>query len=266
MRNIFFILVFLNAAFFLWLYSHNNAEAPKPKVSAEAELLEIYKPEPLAEAPEQPKPLPTITGSSESLSLNAPEEHPTPKPLPLQPPLTPEQPKPTRSVEQPARALSEQACLWIGPVPDKPRAVGAKDYLQSHGYKATWQERKNTNGPVKFAYRVFIPPYDSFKAAKEATDKLTENGITDFYMITKSDEKQYAIALGVFSRIEGVKIRREQVEGMGFKTDYEPREREQDTVFWLAVKTKEMLSGEHKKALGAFGIDLSFDKKSCGDA
>lgn len=271
MKNAFLILVFLNAVFFLWLYSKHSPQKVQPNTSADVQTLEMYAPAPLAhpdEAISTPfSQLPVITGTSEPLALNTPESNQSssePKRTPKSLAQTLPTPKPEGVVNQPAQVISgNKRCVLIGPIADKGRAVGAQEYLASQGYQARWEERSHTGGPVKFAYRVFIPPYPSFSEAKETADKLKENGIDDFYIITKSDTKQYAISLGVFSRLAGVKVRSEQLNKIGFKTEYEAREREQETVFWVMTTSGKTLSNSDKTALGVFGVELSYTKKSC---
>lgn len=268
MRNIVLILVFLNATFFLWLYVQHLPQKSQPTTSAQVQTLELYRPKPLDQPDSNSTPLPVVTGSSEPLGLNTPKPTQTvPKPLEKHPQT--ERPKPKTDPNHrptPIASNDNNSCMWIGPIADKGRAIGAQEYLIAQGRQATWLERQHTGEPVKFAYRVFIPSYPSYEAAKEVTDKLKEKGIEDFYMITKSETKQYAIALGVFSRMEGVKIRSEEVRKMGFQTDYEIREREQNTVFWVIVNSTNSLTTEEKKALSMFGIEMTYTKKACKSA
>lgn len=268
MRNTFFILIFLNAAAFLWLYGkHDERSVPTPQSTPTAgvEILEVYVPESLLNhdaGQAQAESLPVVTGASEPLGLGNAKPPSTPSTLK---PLPQTSPAPSTQTAQISHD-GQTNCEVIGPIADKNRAVGAQAYLMAKGYKASWVEREHTGGPVKFGYRVFIPSYASFAQAKEATEVLKENGIEDFYMITKSDTMQYAIALGVFSRMEGVKIRSEQVQKIGFETRYEAREREQDSVFWVTASGGKTLSESDKKALDAFGIDLTYTKKMCSGA
>lgn len=276
MKNTFFILVFLNAVFFLWLYTQHSPKKPQPNVSADVQTLEMYAPEHLGRSDTASHPiseLPVVTGSSESLVLNTPAPV-KPVGLPATPtelnkPENKAQNNPQNNSDRPSTPLTPKTthnnknCVLIGPIADKARAISAQEYLVSQGYQASWLERKHTGGPVKFAYRVFIPPYPSFKEAKDITDKLKAKGIKDYYMITKSETKQYAISLGVFTRMAGVKVRTEQLSDIGFKTEYEVREREQDTVFWLTAASGKTLSDQDKTALEVFGIGMTYTKKSC---
>lgn len=267
MRNIVLILVFLNATFFLWLYAQHSPKKPQPNTSAQVQTLELYTPKSLAQPTSNSAPLPVVTGSSEPLNLNTPKPTQTsPRPLDKRPQTERPKPKTDPSHRPTPIASNNDSCVWIGPIADKGRAIGAQEYLIAQGRQATWLERQHTGEPVKFAYRVFIPSYPSYEAAKEATDALKEKGVEDFYMITKSETKQYAIALGVFSRMEGVKIRSEEVRKMGFQTDYEIREREQNTVFWVIVNSTKPLTIEDKKTLSVFGIEMTYTKKACKSA
>jgi hypothetical protein len=54
---------------------------------------------------------------------------------------------------------------------------------------------------VESAYRVFLPPFASHKAAEAKRRELSRLGVEDHYLITEPDKKN-AISLGVFSTRE----------------------------------------------------------------
>ena len=104
-------------------------------------------------------------------------------------------------------------CFSLGPFTRKQSFVEVNALLQKQGvdvFSRVSSER------VRNGYWVMLPVSKSSNQAKVHIQKLKERGIKDFFLVATGEMKN-AISLGVFSKPNLAKRRRDEVEKYGFK-------------------------------------------------
>jgi len=89
--------------------------------------------------------------------------------------------------------------------------------LTSRGY----QTSITTLYLLKPKYLVYLQSYPSLSEARYVTRHLKESGQKDYQILTVNGNKN-SISLGVYSQIKTAKIRRREIEALGYKPIIEP--------------------------------------------
>ncbi|HEY3487182.1 MAG TPA: SPOR domain-containing protein [Gammaproteobacteria bacterium] len=212
MRILFFSFLLANLVLLLWhtQITPRASNSDVPVVPAERRLVLLTERQ-AEQAPDtaplvQPQPLeiPDVELAAEELQPS-PEEEPTIAPV--------------------APILS---CHTIGPFVELERAKSVTERIKQLGAKVT---RRSKTEQEQYGYRVFLPPYKNREAALAATQKLAQNGIQDYFIISDADQKN-GVSLGLFRKKSGAARRMEQVRRFDFNPQMEIRYRD-NTIYWL---------------------------------
>lgn len=119
-------------------------------------------------------------------------------------------------------------CFTVGPFHRESKAELLTSDLQRTGFKVDWRASKErrTRG-----YSVFLPSYPSYEAAESVVKKLSEHGVSDYYILTDSNRRN-AISLGFFTLKSGSEKRVNRLKKMGYSPQVEVRF-DEVPVFWL---------------------------------
>lgn len=112
-----------------------------------------------------------------------------------------------------ARVASQ--CQGIGPFARRKQAQAALASLEQTGVRLRVQEAVL---PDKTGHWVYLPPYPTRQAARDAIAKLKAEGIRDYFLIGTGDQKN-GISLGVFSTPALATQRAAQVKALGFSPE-----------------------------------------------
>lgn len=125
-------------------------------------------------------------------------------------------------------AVQEAECFTLGPFRDleKLRAVtrGIKKYVVAASFRSH-DEREQER------FWVYLPPADSFSAAKELAGNLKKMNVSD-YFIVKSGPQINAISLGHFAEKKRAYAHAEHMTGLGLKPKVEALFKNY-TIYWL---------------------------------
>ena len=129
-------------------------------------------------------------------------------------------------------ALKEQAikrkCYSLGPFEDKQQADLVSGLLKSSGIKANRRVSKDAR---RKAYWVLLPPAESREEALKNVARLKKLKVDDYFMVVTGD-KTNAISLGVFSQFESAHRRIKEIQGLGFKPEFEKVELPKREYWW----------------------------------
>jgi hypothetical protein len=92
-------------------------------------------------------------------------------------------------------------------------------------------------GELWTGYWVSVRDFATRDAAEVALRTLTQNGVTDVYLMPGADPEN-VLSLGVFSDYQRAQRRAEQVRALGLTPQISDRKRS-GSVFWLDVNLKE---------------------------
>lgn len=137
--------------------------------------------------------------------------------------------KETTAAPAATEATASERCVSLGPFADKAQAEAAvatlgADLLRSHLREV----------PPKSAasYRVILPPAATREDAKAMTKRLTEAGISDFFIMGQGEEAN-AIALGQYRNREGAERRQSALAEAGFPAQLVASGGEEAPSWWL---------------------------------
>lgn len=126
------------------------------------------------------------------------------------------------------------ACTTIGPFPDLSQASQAQAALRGAGFEP---RQRLEEGELWVGYWISIPGLSTRDEAEQALRKLTDDGITDVYLMPGSESAQ-VLSLGVFSDYQRAQRRATEVQALGLTPRIEDRTRA-GTVYWLDVDLQE---------------------------
>lgn len=126
------------------------------------------------------------------------------------------------------------ACTTIGPFPDLSQASQAQAALRGAGFEP---RQRLEEGELWVGYWISIPGLSTRDEAEQALRKLTDDGITDVYLMPGSESAQ-VLSLGVFSDYQRAQRRAAEVQALGLTPRIEDRTRA-GTVYWLDVDLQE---------------------------
>ena len=129
-----------------------------------------------------------------------------------EPPSVPERPAP-------AEAAVAATCLATGAFRGMGEAEEARRWLEEHGAEEARVSRR-TRERVK-NYRVYLPPFESRKAADKVLSELREEGVSDIAVIAKGARKN-AVSLGIYAREANAARRVVRLEALGYGPVVEP--------------------------------------------
>ena len=129
-----------------------------------------------------------------------------------EPPSVPERPAP-------AEAAVAATCLATGAFRSMDTAEEARQWLEEHGAEEA-RVSGRTRERVK-NYRVYLPPFESRKAAEAALAELREEGVSDIAVIAKGARKN-AVSLGIYAREANAARRVVRLEALGYEPVVEP--------------------------------------------
>lgn len=126
------------------------------------------------------------------------------------------------------------SCTSVGPFSDLPQAAQAQSALRAAGYEP---RQRVEEGELWVGYWVSVPNLATRAAADAAIKTLTDNGVTDVYLMPDSDPSQ-VVSLGVFSDYQRAQRRADQVRALGLEPRISDRRRT-GSVYWLDVDLRE---------------------------
>lgn len=135
----------------------------------------------------------------------------------------------------PAAAREDElSCTSVGPFADLGQASQAQATLRSRGYEP---RQRVVQGELWTGYWVSVRDSPTREAAEAALRRLTDNGITDVYLMPGSDPAN-VLSLGVFSDYQRAQRRADEVRSLGLTPQIADRKRS-GSVFWIDVDLKE---------------------------
>ena len=124
-----------------------------------------------------------------------------------------------------------QKCFSLGPFADAGESNKAYESLFALGIPAKQrvvQERQPKS------YWVYIPPYPSLEAAKEAVEYLKDNKVREYY-IWLDDPLKNAVSLGLFTNLKTARSKVAQIKKLNLNPEMEVRFNE-ITEHWVDFK------------------------------
>lgn len=145
----------------------------------------------------------------------------------------------TVSASEPQISAAEGRCFTIGPYRREAKAELMTSLLQKEGFKVDWRSSKErrTRG-----YSVFLPSYPSYEAAEQVVQKLAEQGVNDYYILT-DPERRNSVSLGFFTLKSGSEKRVARLRDMGYQPKVEVRF-DEIPVYWLDYESAESGASE----------------------
>jgi hypothetical protein len=137
--------------------------------------------------------------------------------------------------EPPVAAREDQlSCTSVGPFADLGQASQAQATLRSQGYEP---RQRVVQGELWTGYWVSVRDLATRDSAEVALKRLTDNGITDVYLMPGTDPAN-VLSLGVFSDYQRAQRRADEVRLLGLTAQISDRKRA-GSVFWIDVDLKE---------------------------
>jgi hypothetical protein len=137
--------------------------------------------------------------------------------------------------EPPVAAREDQlSCTSVGPFADLGQASQAQATLRSQGYEP---RQRVVQGELWTGYWVSVRDLATRDSAEMALKRLTDNGITDVYLMPGTDPAN-VLSLGVFSDYQRAQRRADEVRLLGLTAQISDRKRA-GSVFWIDVDLKE---------------------------
>ena len=223
MRAFCLLLLLVNALYFIW------SNVIDVRVSS------------LDRVPARPAVPPSRIVLAKEAQQSAPEREPAEEPLPEVRDVVPPSVEPLESsgtVQPPAPAVAatdeKSTCTSVGPFADLGQASQAQATLRSLGFEP---RQRVEQGELWTGYWVSVRDFPTRDAAEVALRTLTQNGVTDVYLMPGADPEN-VLSLGVFSDYQRAQRRAEQVRALGLTPQISDRKRS-GSVFWLDVNLKE---------------------------
>jgi hypothetical protein len=213
MRSLCLILILANILYFVWsqlIDVQVNALDRVPARTAE--------------------PPPRIVLAREA--QEAPEED--------EPEVSETEPQSASPIESPTQSTARTdgtqpfTCTSIGPFADLAEASQAQASLRGAGFSP---RQRVEQGELWVGYWVSVQNFADRDAAEEALQKLSDNGITDVYLMPGTDPAN-VISLGVFSDFQRAQRRVEEVRALGLQPQIDDRKRA-GSVYWLDADLSE---------------------------
>jgi len=123
--------------------------------------------------------------------------------------------------QEPALNAQEapNVCYSGGPIISEETMQQMSAWLDTRGSGAS---ARSTFEPIRFGFRVYLPPLESKAAALVQIAQMKTEGVKDIGRLTSN-----GIALGVYATQTAATRRAAQIENMGYKPQIEDRTREQ---------------------------------------
>jgi hypothetical protein len=125
-------------------------------------------------------------------------------------------------------------CTSVGPFSDLPQAAQAQSALRTAGYEP---RQRVEEGEIWVGYWVSIPNLPNRAAADSAIRTLSDNGVTDVYLMPDA-QPNHVVSLGVFSDYQRAQRRADQVKALGLEPRISDRRRA-GSVYWIDVDLRE---------------------------
>lgn len=129
---------------------------------------------------------------------------------------------------------SAMACTSVGPFADLADASQAQAALRTAEFEP---RQRLEEGELWVGYWVSVQDLETREDAEMAMKTLSENGITDVYLMPGSDPANI-LSLGVFSDYQRAQRRAQEVKALGMTPRIDDRKRA-GTVYWLDVDLPE---------------------------
>lgn len=124
--------------------------------------------------------------------------------------------------------VATPACFTIGPFESGQTAEAISMLLTDNGYSS---QARETEAFVDRGYWVYLPPFESERAARQALDDLYRAGLEDIALIRSGDWER-SVSLGYFISQANALARRQEAAELGF--DAEMRiQREDEPRYWV---------------------------------
>jgi len=118
-------------------------------------------------------------------------------------------------------------CFTVGPFDDADASGRARERLAELGLEP---EQRVLSEEEVYGYQVLLPPYPDRAAALEATRRLVEKGIEEYFVVT-DPELENAVSLGLFQRKRFAVRHTAYLEELGFDPEMRVRT-EEVTRYW----------------------------------
>jgi hypothetical protein len=125
-------------------------------------------------------------------------------------------------------------CTSVGPFANLSEASQAQAALRSAGFSP---RQRLEQGELWVGYWVSVQNFPNRDAAEEALQKLSDNGITDVYLMPGTDPPN-VLSLGVFSDFQRAQRRVEEVRSLGMQPQIDDRKRA-GSVYWIDADLRE---------------------------
>jgi len=142
-----------------------------------------------------------------------------------------ERPSLTDAVElstAPEALSPESACLSLGPFSTPADLRRAMNILLPKVERIQYRE---VAAVALRGYRVFLPAAGSRAQALETARALSNQGISDYYVVTAGDQ-QNTVSLGIFRELENATARHDAIAALGYNPTVEART-EQVPQWWI---------------------------------
>lgn len=121
-------------------------------------------------------------------------------------------------------------CLTLGPWLTQVDLRRAMSVLTPHAARIQYRETREV---IRRGYRVYLASPGSREAALGLARQLSARGLSDYYVVT-AGEAQNSVSLGLYREEGNARRRLEQVRGLGFDAQLEPRNDELPK-YWIDV-------------------------------
>lgn len=139
-------------------------------------------------------------------------------------------------------------CFTIGPFEDAERAERAHRRLERLGLDPV---QRTTRDEEVYGYQVLLPPFESRSAALEATRRLAERGIEDYFIVVSDPALENAVSVGLFERKRYAVRHSDYLNELGFDAELRLRTRER-TRYWQDYRDpRERVTAELLESLEA---------------
>jgi hypothetical protein len=153
----------------------------------------------------------------------------------IQPPrVEPVAPQATPTPVDVART-DPNSCSSVGPFAELSEAAQAQAALRSEGLRP---RQRVEQGELWVGYWVSVQNLPARDTAERALKTLSDNGITDVYLMPGSDPAN-VLSLGVFSDYQRAQRRAEEIRALGFEPRIDDRKRA-GSVYWVDVDLTEL--------------------------
>jgi hypothetical protein len=125
-------------------------------------------------------------------------------------------------------------CTSVGPFANLSEASQAQAALRAAGFSP---RQRLEQGELWVGYWVSVQNFPNRDAAEEALQKLSDNGITDVYLMPGTDPPN-VLSLGVFSDFQRAQRRVEEVRALGMQPQIDDRKRA-GSVYWIDADLRE---------------------------